>query len=49
MTVHWHDDEYQWCPCDEEKLTEEQIRQRHGWEAAQEQLALTKLWVSGDF
>lgn len=17
MTIHWHDDEYAWCPCDE--------------------------------
>lgn len=19
MTVHWHDDELEWCPCDEDK------------------------------
>lgn len=23
MSYHWHDDEYGWCPCDEDLCTED--------------------------
>lgn len=32
MTVHWHDDEHAWCPCDE-VTTGDPERVRAWWQA----------------